>query len=205
CVFSLCGDALLVVLILFLVPRPATYDVCTLSLHDALPIFNMVEAGAKEVSEETMLEGILFGHKEIQRLVEFQEAIIDEIQPEKSPYEPVEVEQSLEEDVIQKAEALDLNGAIRTEEKQQRDINITAVKDEVLAHFTNEEDPDNEEVLKDVSKILDTLVKDEVRRLITEDKVRPDGRKPEEIRPLASEVGLLPRAHGSGLFTRGQT
>ncbi|MEN3967553.1 polyribonucleotide nucleotidyltransferase, partial [Mammaliicoccus sciuri] len=87
------------------------------------------------------------------------------------------------------------------EEKQQRDINITAVKDEVLAHFTNEEEPDNEEVLKDVSKILDTLVKDEVRRLITEDKVRPDGRKPEEIRPLASEVGLLPRAHGSGLFT----
>ena len=166
---------------------------------------NMVEAGAKEVSEETMLEGILFGHKEIQRLVEFQEAIIDEIQPEKSPFEPVEVEQSLEEAVIQKAEALDLNGAIRTEEKQQRDINITAVKDEVLAHFTNEEEPDNEEVLKDVSKILDTLVKDEVRRLITEDKVRPDGRKPEEIRPLASEVGLLPRAHGSGLFTRGQT
>src|SRR5699024_720775 len=166
---------------------------------------NMVEAGAKEVSEETMLEGILFGHKEIQRLVEFQEAIIDEIQPEKSPFEPVEVEQSLEEAVIQKAEALDLNGAIRTEEKQQRDINITAVKDEVLAHFTNEEEPDNEEVLKDVSKILDTLVKDEVRRLITEDKVRPDGRKPEDIRPLASEVGLLPRAHGSGLFTRGQT
>lgn len=166
---------------------------------------NMVEAGAKEVTEETMLNAILFGHKEIQRLVEFQEAIIEEIQPVKSEFIPVEIEASFEEAVRAKAEALDINSAIRTEEKQQRDINITAVKAEVLNAFDNEEDPENAEVLKTVSKILDTLVKDEVRRLITEDKVRPDGRKPEEIRPLASEVGLLPRAHGSGLFTRGQT
>lgn len=166
---------------------------------------NMVEAGAKEVTEETMLNAILFGHKEIQRLVEFQEAIIEEIQPVKSEFIPVEIESSFEEAVRAKAEALDINSAIRTEEKQQRDINITAVKAEVLNAFDNEEDPENAEVLKTVSKILDTLVKDEVRRLITEDKVRPDGRKPEEIRPLASEVGLLPRAHGSGLFTRGQT
>ncbi|MBO3076904.1 polyribonucleotide nucleotidyltransferase [Mammaliicoccus vitulinus] len=166
---------------------------------------NMVEAGAKEVTEETMLNAILFGHKEIQRLVEFQEAIIEEIQPVKSEFIPVEIESSFEEAVRAKAEALDINSAIRTEEKQQRDINITAVKAEVLNAFDNEEDSENAEVLKTVSKILDTLVKDEVRRLITEDKVRPDGRKPEEIRPLASEVGLLPRAHGSGLFTRGQT
>ncbi|MBO3062793.1 polyribonucleotide nucleotidyltransferase [Mammaliicoccus fleurettii] len=166
---------------------------------------NMVEAGAKEVTEEMMLNGILFGHKEIQRLVEFQEAIIEEIQPVKAEFIPVEIEASFEESVRTKAEALDINAAIRTEEKQQRDINISAVKDEVLQHFDNEEDPDNEQVLKSASKILDTLVKDEVRRLITEDKIRPDGRNPEEIRPLASEVGLLPRAHGSGLFTRGQT
>lgn len=166
---------------------------------------NMVEAGAKEVTEETMLNAILFGHKEIQRLVEFQEAIIEDIQPEKAEFIPVEIEASFEETVRAKAEALDIISAIRTEEKQQRDINISAVKEEVLYDFTNEEDPDNEEVLKDVSKVLDGLVKEEVRRLITEDKVRPDGRNPEEIRPLSSEVGLLPRAHGSGLFTRGQT
>ena len=166
---------------------------------------NMVEAGAKEVTEETMLNAILFGHKEIQRLVEFQEAIIEGIQPEKAEFIPVEIEASFEETVRAKAEALDIISAIRTEEKQQRDINISAVKEEVLNDFTNEEDPDNEEVLKDVSKVLDALVKEEVRRLITEDKVRPDGRNPEEIRPLSSEVGLLPRAHGSGLFTRGQT
>ncbi|MHD0370273.1 polyribonucleotide nucleotidyltransferase [Mammaliicoccus sciuri] len=166
---------------------------------------NMVEAGAKEVTEETMLNAILFGHKEIQRLVEFQEAIIEDIQPEKAEFIPVEIEASFEETVRAKAEALDIISAIRTEEKQQRDINISAVKEEVLNDFTNEEDPDNEEVLKDVSKVLDGLVKEEVRRLITEDKVRPDGRNPEEIRPLSSEVGLLPRAHGSGLFTRGQT
>lgn len=166
---------------------------------------NMVEAGAKEVTEETMLNAILFGHKEIQRLVEFQEAIIEDIQPEKAEFIPVEIEASFEETVRAKAEALDIISAIRTEEKQQRDINISAVKEEVLNDFTNEEDPDNEEVLKDVNKVLDALVKEEVRRLITEDKVRPDGRNPEEIRPLSSEVGLLPRAHGSGLFTRGQT
>ncbi|WP_436863165.1 polyribonucleotide nucleotidyltransferase [Mammaliicoccus sciuri] len=166
---------------------------------------NMVEAGAKEVTEETMLNAILFGHKEIQRLVEFQEAIIEDIQPEKAEFIPVEIEASFEETVRAKAEALDIISAIRTEEKQQRDINISAVKEEVLNDFTNEEDPDNEEVLKDVSKVLDALVKEEVRRLITEDKVRLDGRNPEEIRPLSSEVGLLPRAHGSGLFTRGQT
>lgn len=166
---------------------------------------NMVEAGAKEVTEETMLNAILFGHKEIQRLVEFQEAIIEDIQPEKAEFIPVEIEASFEETVRAKAEALDIISAIRTEEKQQRDINISAVKEEILNDFTNEEDPDNEEVLKDVSKVLDALVKEEVRRLITEDKVRPDGRNPEEIRPLSSEVGLLPRAHGSGLFTRGQT
>ncbi|PTK08265.1 polyribonucleotide nucleotidyltransferase [Mammaliicoccus sciuri] len=166
---------------------------------------NMIEAGAKEVTEETMLNAILFGHKEIQRLVEFQEAIIEDIQPEKAEFIPVEIEASFEETVRAKAEALDIISAIRTEEKQQRDINISAVKEEVLNDFTNEEDPDNEEVLKDVSKVLDALVKEEVRRLITEDKVRPDGRNPEEIRPLSSEVGLLPRAHGSGLFTRGQT
>ncbi|WP_436865347.1 polyribonucleotide nucleotidyltransferase [Mammaliicoccus sciuri] len=166
---------------------------------------NMVEAGAKEVTEETMLNAILFGHKEIQRLVEFQEAIIGDVQPEKAEFIPVEIEASFEETVRAKAEALDIISAIRTEEKQQRDINISAVKEEVLNDFTNEEDPDNEEVLKDVSKVLDALVKEEVRRLITEDKVRPDGRNPEEIRPLFSEVGLLPRAHGSGLFTRGQT
>ncbi len=166
---------------------------------------NMVEAGAKEVTEETMLNAILFGHKEIQRLVEFQEAIIEDIQPEKAEFIPVEIEASFEETVRAKAEALDIISAIRTEEKQQRDINISAVKEEVLNDFTNEEDPDNQEVLKDVSKVLDALVKEEVRRLITEDKVRPDGRNPEEIRPLSSEVGLLPRAHGSGLFTRGQT
>ncbi|MDT0710655.1 polyribonucleotide nucleotidyltransferase [Mammaliicoccus sciuri] len=166
---------------------------------------NMVEAGAKEVTEETMLNAILFGHKEIQRLVEFQEAIIEDIQPEKAEFIPVEIEASFEETVRAKAEALDIISAIRTEEKQQRDINISAVKEEVLNDFTNEEDPDKEEVLKDVSKVLDALVKEEVRRLITEDKVRPDGRNPEEIRPLSSEVGLLPRAHGSGLFTRGQT
>ena len=75
----------------------------------------------------------------------------------------------------------------------------------MIAEFDDEENPDNEEVLAEVNAILNDLVKEEVRRQIADDKIRPDGRKPDEIRPLDSEVGLLPRAHGSGLFTRGQT
>lgn len=93
--------------------------------------------------------------------------------------------------------------AIQVHEKHAREDAISEVKNEVLAKF--EEEEHDEETLKQVKDILSQLVKNEVRRLITEEKVRPDGRAVDEIRPLSSEVGLLPRTHGSGLFTRGQT
>lgn len=166
---------------------------------------NMVEAGASEITEAEMLDAILFGHQEIQRLCAFQEEIIAHIQPEKHEFVPAEKNETLIDSVKAKAEEYKLNDAIQTTEKQAREANLDAVKEAILAEYINEEDPENEALLKEVNSIINALIKEEVRRLIADEKVRPDGRKPDEIRPLSSEVGLLPRAHGSGLFTRGQT
>ncbi|EHL7230086.1 polyribonucleotide nucleotidyltransferase [Staphylococcus pseudintermedius] len=166
---------------------------------------NMVEAGASEITEAEMLEAILFGHEEIKRLCAFQEEIIAHLQPEKREFIPEEKNQTLIDSVTQMTKDENLNGAIQTFDKQERDANLDAIKERILANFENEEDPENEALLKEIGIIINTLIKDEVRRLIADEKIRPDGRKPDEIRPLSSEVGLLPRAHGSGLFTRGQT
>lgn len=166
---------------------------------------NMVEAGASEITEAEMLEAILFGHEEIKRLCAFQEEIIAHLQPEKREFIPEEKNQTLIDSVTQMTKDENLNGAIQTFDKQERDANLDAIKERILANFENEEDPENEALLIEVGTIINTLIKDEVRRLIADEKIRPDGRKPDEIRPLSSEVGLLPRAHGSGLFTRGQT
>lgn len=166
---------------------------------------NMVEAGASEITEAEMLEAILFGHEEIKRLCAFQEEIIAHLQPEKREFIPEEKNQTLIDSVTQMTKDENLNGAIQTFDKQERDANLDAIKERILANFENEEDPENEALLKEVGTIINTLIKDEVRRLIADEKIRLDGRKPDEIRPLSSEVGLLPRAHGSGLFTRGQT
>lgn len=166
---------------------------------------NMVEAGASEITEEEMLEAIFFGHKEIQRLVDFQQEIVNHIQPEKKAFVPVEKDESLIEQVKQLTEANVLKDTVLTFDKQQRDINLDALKEKVASEFIDEADPENETLIKEVYSILNDLVKEEVRRLIADEKIRPDGRKTDEIRPLDSEVGLLPRTHGSGLFTRGQT
>ncbi|PEZ81328.1 MULTISPECIES: polyribonucleotide nucleotidyltransferase [Bacillaceae] len=162
---------------------------------------NMVEAGANEVPEETMLEAIMFGHDEIKKIIAFQEKIVAEIGKEKMQITLYQVDAELEAEVKGLCEA-DLNKAVQVQEKHAREDAIKAVKDRVLVHYEEETD---EEKLKQIKEILNKLVKSEVRRLITEEKVRPDGRNPDEIRPLSSEVTILPRTHGSGLFTRGQT
>lgn len=166
---------------------------------------NMVEAGASEITEKEMLDAIFFGHEEIKRLVAFQEEIIDYLKPEKSEFIPVERYAEVEEKVTALTQEKGLKEAIQTFDKKEREENIDAVRDEIIEIFEDEEDPENEALLAEVNAILNDLVKEEVRRQIADEKVRPDGRKPDEIRPLESEVGLLPRAHGSGLFTRGQT
>ncbi|MBP3038362.1 polyribonucleotide nucleotidyltransferase [Bacillaceae bacterium Marseille-Q3522] len=163
---------------------------------------NMVEAGAKEVPEEVMLEAIMFGHEEIKRLIAFQEEIVAEIGKEKMKVALYELDPDLEKEIRGLCEA-ELVKAIQVKEKHARDDAIAEVKNNVIAKFDEEEA--EEDLIKQVKNILDKLVKEEVRRLITVEKVRPDGRKIDEIRPLSSETGLLPRTHGSGLFTRGQT
>ncbi|NRD78886.1 polyribonucleotide nucleotidyltransferase [Bacillus sp. BRMEA1] len=163
---------------------------------------NMVEAGANEVPEETMLEAIMFGHDEIKRLIEFQEKIVAEIGKEKMQITLYEIDKDLEAEVRELCEA-DMVKAIQVQEKHAREDAINEVKKQVLAKY--EEQEANEDDLKQVKQILDKIVKGEVRRLITVEKIRPDGRQIDEIRPLSSQVGILPRTHGSGLFTRGQT
>ena len=164
---------------------------------------NMVEAGADEVPEETMLEAIMFGHEEIKRLIAFQEKIVEHVGKEKLEVELYELDANIEAEVRQMCEA-ELKTAIQVAEKHAREDAIQAVKDKVILAFEEREESD-ETQLKKVQEVLSKLVKEEVRRLITEEKVRPDGRKVDEIRPLSSEVSILPRTHGSGLFTRGQT
>src|SRR5699024_857864 len=165
---------------------------------------NMVEAAAKEVPEETMLKAILFGHENIKELVQFQEDAIAQIGPEKRPVEIHEIDQTFEAQVTAQAEALELFDKIQEKDKQVREANITEVKNEIIASL-DEEDEDYGTKEKDASDIFDTLVKGEVRRLITDENVRPHGRQPDELSPLSSVAGLLPRTHGSALFTRGQT
>ena len=166
---------------------------------------NMVEAGASEITEQEMLEAIFFGHDEIKRLVEFQQQIVDHLQPVKSEFIPVERDEALVSRVQALTEEKGLKETVLTFDKKQRDDNLDELKAEIAAEFIDEADPENELLINEVHAILNDLVKEEVRRLIADEKIRPDGRKPDEIRLLESEVGILPRAHGSGLFTRGQT
>lgn len=174
-------------------------DLIVAGTKDAI---NMVEAGAQEVPEEIMLEAIMFGHEEIKRLVAFQEEVIAEVAKEKMEVTLFELDKELTAEVEAKAKAT-LVEAIQVQEKHAREAAIEKVKQEVIEAY--EEQEAEEETMKHVKGILDKMVKEEVRRLITKEKIRPDGRKIDEIRPLSSRIGVLPRTHGSGLFTRGQT
>lgn len=179
--------------------KKSDIDLTVAGTKDAI---NMVEAGADEIPEDVMLEAIMFGHQEIIRLIEFQEKVIAEVGVAKKDFQANTAANDLTARVEAKAKDR-LVEAIQTEGKHARDEAIDAVKDDVKASF--EEEGEEEDVLKQVASVLENMVKAEVRRLITKEKTRPDGRKPDEIRPLSSRVNVLPRTHGSGLFTRGQT
>ncbi len=171
---------------------------------------NMVESGAEQVGEEDMLAALLFGHEAVKALCEFQEEIIAEIGVPKMDVELVLPAEDLSNE-ISAAYNQSMKDAIQIFDKVERAEATTAVKEAILAAYeVKYEDADISEddykkILKDVKEIANNLEKDEVRRLITVEKIRPDGRGLTEVRPLESEVGLLPRVHGSGLFTRGQT
>ncbi|KIL41465.1 hypothetical protein SD70_06915 [Gordoniibacillus kamchatkensis] len=163
----------------------------------------MVEAGAEEVPEEVMLEAIMFGHDEIKKIVALQEQLVAEAGKPKMEVQLHAVDEEVNRQVRDFA-AAKLVEAVRIAEKQARAEAIDAINKETVEHFTTvyAETP---EKLADVKEVLYDIVKEEVRRLITHDKVRPDGRKLDEIRPIECDISLLPRTHGSGLFTRGQT
>ncbi len=160
----------------------------------------MVEAGANELPEDVILESILFGHKEIKRIVEFQRKIIDACGKKKREVRlfqtPPEMEQA-----IRDYAAARLDAAVRDADKLRRDEHIAAVNADTMEHFL-EIYPG---AAKEIAAVLHDVEKDIVRRMITHEKIRPDGRGLDEVRPVSCEVGILPRTHGSGLFTRGQT
>lgn len=167
---------------------------------------NMVESSAQELSEEEMLEALLFGHATIKELCYFQEEVRQAIGKEKADFQPEVLPEDLEEDIYARYHQKMVE-AIQIFDKLEREEGVQAVKDEMIAFYEEQfaEDEDLESKTRQVAAAADKLEYEEVRRLITEEKVRPDGRKIDEIRPLSSEVGLLPRTHGSALFTRGQT
>lgn len=160
---------------------------------------NMVEAGANELSEDEMLEAMMVAHAEIKEICGFIQTIIDDIGKEKMEV-CEEVETELQRKIKDKYTE-DIKNSIRTTDKVQREDDINAIEEKCKEDFL-EEFPESED---EIHKTVDSIMKKEVRRMISIDKIRPDGRKMDEIRPLSAEAGLLPRAHGSGLFQRGQT
>ena len=170
---------------------------------------NMVEAGAKQVSEDLMLKALMFGHEAIKELVHFQEEIIDEIGEEKMEYEVLELTDSLRKEVRDLAEK-DLDQALRIKDKLEKYAKIDEIKESVVEKYTKE----NEDKLKEtelvelitkVKLILEEIEYEIFRQIVVKEKTRADGRKMDEIRPLSTDIDLLPRTHGSALFTRGQT
>ncbi|MGG4146202.1 polyribonucleotide nucleotidyltransferase [Paenibacillus algorifonticola] len=163
----------------------------------------MVEAEANEVPEDVMLEAIMFGHDEIKKIV----ATIEQLQAIAGKEKMEVTLHAVNEEVnaaVRAFASARLVEAIRIPEKHERQDAIDAVNADTVAHF-EEAYAEMPELLGDVKEVLYDIVKEEVRRLITHEKIRPDGRAPEEIRPIECDVAILPRTHGSGLFTRGQT
>lgn len=168
---------------------------------------NMVEAGAKEVSEEAMLGAIMFGHEHIKQLVQFQEEIAAAVGKEKMEVTLYTVDEAIDAEVRKLFEK-PIREAVSIEKKLERYGKIDELTESAVAHFEAKEYEDEAskaKAIKQVKEICHGIEADEVRRLIIEDKIRPDGRKIDEIRPLDSQVDILPRVHGSALFTRGET
>ncbi len=169
---------------------------------------NMVESSAKQVSEEDMLEALMFGHEAVKELILFEEKIEKEVGKEKKDYPLIKIDPEINSrvrDII----TVRMVNAIKIEEKLARQEKIDELKEETRNTFkelyNNLSEKELEEVIKQVNEVLEHIEYEEIRRLITDDKIRPDGRKTTEIRPLNSQVDILPRTHGSALFTRGQT
>ena len=183
-------------------PTAAQREVSTLNLTVAgsADAVMMVEAGASELPEEVVLDAILFGHKEIQRIVAFEQEIQAACGKLKREARLFKVPEALAEALDDAARPL-LDEAVRNPDKLDRDAHIAAIASDMMEKFL----PEYPEMEKEIAMAFHDLEKSVVRRMITREKIRPDGRGLEEVRPVSCEVGLLPRPHGSALFTRGQT
>lgn len=190
-------------------PTPEQCEVSEINLAVAGTKYavNMVESSASEVSEEAMLGAILFGHEAIKELVAFQEEIMAKVGKTKKEIQLYEINEEVNAEVRANFESA-MRAAVSIEKKLERYGKIDEITEEAVASFETkkfENDKEKERTLKQVKQICHSIEADEVRRLIIEDKVRPDGRKIDELRALNSQVDLLPRVHGSALFTRGET
>lgn len=169
---------------------------------------NMVEAGAKEVSEDDMLEALMFGHEAIKELVAFQEQIIEDIGKPKMEYEILEITDELKNE-ISKLASTKLNEAMRISDKLEKYAAIDKIKEDIVSKYETENENLKEIELKElitkVKLVLESIEYDIFRRIVVKEKTRADGRSMTEIRPLSTDIDLLPRTHGSALFTRGQT
>ena len=167
----------------------------------------MVEAGADQVPEEEMLDAIMFGHEAIKQLCDFQESIIKEIGKEKRVVDLYKPSEEIVNDINTRIKDRMVK-AISIFDKLERQKAIDDLKKEIIDDYDARSyatEKEHAKTMMMVNDILEGMVADEVRRLITEEKIRPDGRKVDEIRPLDAQIDLLPRAHGSAMFTRGQT
>lgn len=188
-------------------PEDKEKSLINLEVAGTKDAINMVEADAKEVDEKTMLKALMFGHEKIKELIAFQETIVAACGKEKMEIPLFEIDQNIVDAVTETADEK-MKAAISIPGKLERYAAIDAIKEEVVNSYEEKEYDDlgqHDQTLKEVKMVLDDLERNEVRRLITDEKIRPDGRQVDEIRPLDAQVDLLPRVHGSALFTRGET
>ncbi|MBE6149828.1 MAG: polyribonucleotide nucleotidyltransferase [Firmicutes bacterium] len=179
-----------------------------LTVAGTMDAINMVEAGSKEVSEEDMLEALMFGHEAIKELIEFQNEIIKEIGEEKMEYEKLEITDELKSE-IDALVGKRMDQALRIKDKLEKYAAIDAIKEEILNKYETEnenlKDIELKELLTKVALILSDIEYRDFRNIVVKEKIRIDGREMDEIRPLSTDIDILPRTHGSALFTRGQT
>ena len=191
-------------------PTPAELEKSDIDLTVAgtKQAINMVEAGSKEVSEDDMLEALMFGHEAVKELCEFQEEIIEAVGQAKMEYEKLEIEESLRKDIYALAHDR-MDKALRIKEKLEKYAAIDALKEEIVTKYEEEnkdlEKEDLDVLLTKVKLVLESIEYDIFRSITVNEKTRSDGRAMNEIRPLSAEIDVLPRTHGSAVFTRGET
>ena len=192
-------------------PTPEELEISDLDLTVAgtKDAINMVESSAKEVTEDVMLEALMFGHKAVKKLINFQEEIIAEIGEEKMEYETLTIEDEMKERITSLI-SKKMDKALRIKDKLKKYDAIDKIKEETVELYRSEyedklKEEELEELLVKVNMVVSNIEYELFRSIVVKEGIRPDGRKMDEIRPLSTDIDLLPRAHGSALFTRGQT